>query len=89
MHSKFYDDLCAAGRNEKGRTSRIVELFTRWQDKFLIYAKYCSELPDAQEYLDRKIKQDSNFAQKLEVNIIHEHFCFISSGTSLLISGIT
>jgi hypothetical protein len=25
-------------------------------------------LPDAQEFLDRKIKQDSNFAQKLEVN---------------------
>ncbi|UJR33802.1 hypothetical protein I4U23_021227 [Adineta vaga] len=66
LHSEFYEDLCRAGRNEKGRTSRIVELFTKWQDRFLIYAKYCSELPDAQEFLDRKIKQDSSFAQKLE-----------------------
>ncbi|CAF0784404.1 unnamed protein product [Rotaria sordida] len=66
LHSEFYDDLRTAGRNEKGRTSRIVDLFTRWQDRFLIYAKYCSELPDAQEFLDRKIKQDTNFAQKLE-----------------------
>ncbi|CAF4610357.1 unnamed protein product, partial [Rotaria sp. Silwood1] len=72
LHSEFYDDLRAAGRNEKGRTSRIVDLFTRWQDRFLIYAKYCSELPDAQEFLDRKIKQDANFAQKLEVNINHK-----------------
>ena len=72
MHSKFYDDLRTAGRNEKGRTSRIVELFTKWQDEFLIYAKYCSELPDAQEFLDRKIKQDSSFAQKLEVNPFYE-----------------
>jgi hypothetical protein len=45
-----------------------VDLFANWQDKFLIYAKYCSELPDAQEFLDRKIKQDSGFSQKLEVN---------------------
>ncbi|CAF4458333.1 unnamed protein product [Rotaria socialis] len=66
LHSEFYEDLRAAGRNEKGRTSRIVDLFTKWQDRFLIYAKYCSELPDAQEFLDRKIKQDSSFAQKLE-----------------------
>jgi hypothetical protein len=58
-----------AGRNEKGRTSRIVQLFTTWQDRFLIYADYCSELPDAQEFLDRKIKQDPSFAQKLEVSI--------------------
>lgn len=69
LHSEFYEDLCRAGRNEKGRTSRIVELFTKWQDRFLIYAKYCSELPDAQEFLDRKIKQDTGFAQKLEVNV--------------------
>ncbi|CAF1052814.1 unnamed protein product [Adineta ricciae] len=66
LHSEFYEDLCRAGRNEKGRTSRIVELFTKWQDRFLIYAKYCSELPDAQEFLDRKIKQDASFSQKLE-----------------------
>lgn len=46
-----------------------MELFTKWQDEFLIYAKYCSELPDAQEFLDRKIKQDNSFAQKLEVRI--------------------
>ncbi|CAF0797762.1 unnamed protein product [Adineta steineri] len=66
LHSEFYEDLRSAGRNEKGRTSRIVDLFTKWQDRFLIYAKYCSELPDAQEFLDRKIKQDGSFAQKLE-----------------------
>lgn len=46
-----------------------MELFAKWQDEFLIYAKYCSELPDAQEFLDRKIKQDNGFSQKLEVNI--------------------
>jgi len=66
LHVEFYDDLRMAGRNEKGRTSRIVDLFTKWQDRFLIYANYCSELPDAQEFLDRKIKQDANFAAKLE-----------------------
>ncbi|CAF0936647.1 unnamed protein product [Didymodactylos carnosus] len=31
-----------------------------------IEAKYCSELPDAQEYLDRKIKTEPQFSQKLE-----------------------
>ncbi|CAF1083026.1 unnamed protein product, partial [Didymodactylos carnosus] len=66
LHSEFYEDLKKSGRNEKGRTSRIVDLFTMWQDRFLIYAKYCSELPDAQEFLDRKIKTESQFVQKLE-----------------------
>lgn len=73
LHGEFYEDLRSAGRNEKGRTSRIVDLFAKWQDKFLIYAKYCSELPDAQEFLDRKIKQDPGFSQKLEVNITIEN----------------
>ncbi len=77
LHGEFYEDLRSAGRNEKGRTSRIVDLFTKWQDRFLIYAKYCSELPDAQEFLDRKIKQETSFAQKLEVNKITDIFWFI------------
>ncbi|XP_052222182.1 guanine nucleotide exchange factor VAV2-like isoform X3 [Dreissena polymorpha] len=68
VHKGFYSDLSQACANDKRTTSekpRIHEVFLKWKPHLLLYGDYCSNLPKAQETIEKLTK--TNEAVKLKV----------------------
>ena len=70
VHKGFYSDLSQACANDKRTTSekpRIHEVFLKWKPHLLLYGDYCSNLPKAQETIEKLTK--TNEAVKLKVEV--------------------
>lgn len=89
IHTGFHGDLSKAlgiGRDGAGGGATVADCFVTWKEKFLLYGEFCSNLPKAQELLDRLCNGDQLIQQKVLVSANGPAIDIISINQSIFIA---
>ncbi len=56
----------------------LGDVFMRWKPKFVLYSKFCSEMPKAQKRIERLCSESSSVKAKIVVKVtIHVFWGFV------------
>jgi len=69
IHTGFHADLNKAVgvSRDGGGTTTIADCFVTWKEKFLLYGDFCSNLPKAQDLLDKLCNSNQLIQQRVLV----------------------
>jgi guanine nucleotide exchange factor VAV len=69
IHAGFHSDLMKASSNRDSAISAssitIADCFIKWKEKFLIYGEFCSNLPKAQDLVDKLCQKDPTLLEAI------------------------
>jgi len=70
IHFQFHDELRNACYKIGRKPPTLLEVFTKYKKKFVLYGDYCSNLPKAQECIEELMKKNEVVREKIEVGVI-------------------